>query len=204
MFSIVKGSSFLALATNQSPTTRDEALWKRVGESDRAAITTLYRRYYQLLYSYAVRLSRDDARSQDCIHDLFVHLWSRRATLAPVSNVRSYLLAAVRNRLFKQLRKENRIIVTDEDRWFDVEAVFSAEHLIIRQEEDEAQRQQLASALEGLTCRQKEVIYLQFYEGLSLTEIQERTALKYQSVKNLTYRALSKLRDALRKKVLEG
>ena len=96
------------------------------------------------------------------------------------------------------------MMTTDEERWFDAETIFSAEHFIIRQEEDEEQRQRVVRALDGLTGRQKEVIYLQFYEGLSLTEIQERTALKYQSVKNLTYRALSKLRNALRKKVLES
>ena len=55
-------------------------------------------------------------------------------------------------------------------------------------------------AIEQLSNRQKEIIYLKFYNGLSYEEISAVTQLKYQSVRNLFSVALKELR----KKILLG
>ncbi len=185
--------------TDKQKIAYDQALWERVKKGDNVAISRLYHRYFQLLYSYAFRICNNKEASKDCVHDLFVHLWEEREKLSEVSNVKSYLLTAVRNRTLK-IRKQNaKFITKEEEHSISVEKIFSIEHIMIHREEEEENRQQMMTALEELTTRQKELIYLQFYEGLSIREIQERTSLQYQSVKNLTYRALTKLRQALKK-----
>ncbi len=169
-------------------------------KSDHAAVSMLYRRYFQLLFSYAFRMSKEKERSKDCVHDLFVYLWENREGLPKVGNVRAYLLTAVRNRMYKLLKRDQKLMVEEEQQIVPLEIIFSIEQTMINQEEDEEKHWQIKTALKELTDRQKELIYLQFYEGLSIQEIQQRTSLQYQSVKNLTYRALTTLRKALKKK----
>lgn len=168
------------------------------------AISMLYRRYFQILYSFALRISKDKEISKDCVHDLFVHLWENHEELSEISNVKSYLLTSVRNNTLKVLSQNAKSIAVVEEQFSLDEQIFSIEHTIIYEEEDEEKRKQIITVLEELTTRQKELIYLQFYEGLSIQEIQERTSMQYQSVKNLTYRALTKLRQALKKKFLKN
>jgi DNA-directed RNA polymerase specialized sigma24 family protein len=41
---------------------------------------------------------------------------------------------------------------------------------------------------------------MQYYEGLTIEEIQQITELKYQSIKNLTHRAMIVLRESFKLK----
>jgi RNA polymerase sigma factor (sigma-70 family) len=52
----------------------------------------------------------------------------------------------------------------------------------------------LLEALSKLSPRQKEVVYLKFYENLSYHEITELTSLNYQSVRNYIHQAIQALR----------
>lgn len=188
------------MGTGKQNSIQDKDLWERIKRGDNVAVSMLYRRYFQILYSYAFRISKEKELSKDCVHDLFVHLWEEREMLSEVGNVSSYLLAAVKNKIFKAIKQNAKFVEEDTQHAILTEKVFSIEHTIIYQEEDDEKRMQLKIALDELTARQKELIYLQFYEGLSIREIQQRTSLQYQSVKNLTYRALTTLRKALKKK----
>src|SRR5690625_7520840 len=56
------------------------------------------------------------------------------------------------------------------------------------------QKQDLRDALDLLPERQKEVLFLKYYNGMSYDEIEEILAINYQSIRNHIYRALQKLR----------
>src|SRR5207237_5208794 len=73
--------------------------------------------------------------------------------------------------------------------------VFSAEEITMRSEADHEIAQKLIFLLNSLPKRQREVLYLRFYEDLSLTEIAQLMDLSYQSVMNYTQRALSNIRQ---------
>lgn len=178
----------------------DDILWEAIRKGDHQAVSTLYRRHFQVLYSLAVRISRDEDLSKDCVHDLFVNVWEKRKDLPQVQYVRSYLIGAIRNSILKTLEKQQKRNRVHDYFAQPRDTVFSVENMLISQQENEEMKQRVRNALNELTDRQKELIYLQFYEGLSLKEIQEVTSLQYQSVKNLTYRALTVLRKALKKK----
>jgi RNA polymerase sigma-70 factor (ECF subfamily) len=64
-------------------------------------------------------------------------------------------------------------------------------------------KKKLAKAIDKLTKRQKEIIFLKFYSGLSYEEISEVTSIKNQSIRNITSNALKKLRILLPKSVVE-
>jgi len=66
----------------------------------------------------------------------------------------------------------------------------SSETMMIRREEDDEKISKVFAGLQALTPRQREVIYLKIYKGLSYEEVGEVMQLNYQGTRNLLYTAL--------------
>ena len=71
---------------------------------------------------------------------------------------------------------------------------FSPEEVMIAEEASEGTRKYLARLLNSLTGRQKEIVYLRYYEDLSYQEISELLSINFQSVANHLQRAFETLR----------
>jgi len=178
----------------------NEELWEKLRKGERNAIESLYRFNYQVLYSYALKISGNKEMSKDCVQDLFVRLWERRSQLNDVSKVRSYLLQSVWHSIIKLMKNENKNVNLNENNHYSIDVVFPKEHQVINDQDKKDKQKELNHALDKLSNRQKEIIFMQYYEGLNIEEIQQITELKYQSIKNLTYRAMLVLRDSMAKK----
>lgn len=173
----------------------NENLWDQLRSGNQKAIEDLYRFNYQVLYSYAFKICRDKELSKDCIQELFVQLWEKRNQLNEVSRVRSYLLQSVWHSLIKKIKNENKLISLDENAHYNIDVVFSRELILIDKQSKKDKTRLLNMALKKLSSREREIIFMQYYEGLTIDEIQQITELKYQSIKNLTYRAMKSLRE---------
>ena len=173
----------------------NEELWQQLRTGSRSAIEDLYRFNYQVLFSYAYKICRDKELSKDCLQELFVGLWEKRGHLSEVSKVRPYLLQSIWHLVIKKLKKSNKSISLEENAHYDIEIIFSRENELINHQENAEKRAKLQNAFSELSARQRQIIFMQFYEGLTIDEIQQITELKYQSIKNITYRAMLKLRD---------
>ncbi len=178
----------------------NENLWKKLRDGQISAIEDLYRLNYQVLYSYAYKLSGEKDLSKDCVQELFVKLWEKREHLNEVSRVRSYLLQSVWHSMIKLMKKRNKALLFDENAHYDIDVVFPSETTIIESQDREEKSRKLNHAINNLSGRQKQIIFMQYYEGLSIEEIQKITELKYQSIKNLTHRAMIVLRDSMNSK----
>ena len=64
-------------------------------------------------------------------------------------------------------------------------------------------KRKVADAMQSLSSRQREIVYLKFYENLEYQEIADLLTLNYQSVVNHVHRAIVKLRKADILKYLE-
>lgn len=184
-----------SIHSSQQEDVSNEILWESLREGKQKAIEDLYRYNYQVLYSYAFKTCRDKELSKDCVQELFVGLWEKREILTSVSKVRPYLLQSIWHLLIKKLKKSSKNIRLDENSNYDIDVVFSNEKILIDNQEKKEKGEKLQEALSGLSKRQRQIIFMQYYEGLTIDEIQQITELKYQSIKNLTYRAMLTLRD---------
>ena len=180
--------------------TSNEDLWSQLREGSQKAIEDLYRFNYQVLYSYAVKICQDKELSKDCVQELFVQLWEKRDNLNKVSKVRSYLLQSIWHILIKKLKKENKNLPLDENKHYDIDVVFSQEHILIQEQSQKNKKELLDAAIQKLSKQQREIIFMQYYEGLTIDEVQQITELKYQSIKNLTHRAMVSLRESFKLK----
>lgn len=172
-------------------------LWSQLREGRKAALEALYRAHASVLLQYGGKFSADRQLVEDCVQDLFVDLWQRRAQLSEVSSVQSYLLVAMRRRVVRQLgrRQKRESAEEPEEQQFDCEIAIDEQ--IAARELSKEQHLKLKEALQQLSPRQKEAIYLKYQLGMDYEDIGQAMDISYQSVRNLAHSALSRLRELL-------
>ena len=175
----------------------DIYLWRGFKSGDKAALNILFRRYYPLLHNYGSKLTQNKGLTEDCLQDFFLYLYEHRQNLKDVDTIKPYLFKAFRNRLFKYLKANTNFISLETIEKHGLPIEFSAEELMIRQENIQLQSAQILPLLNQLTNKQKELIYLKYYNNLSITDIAEVVGISYQGVLNGLGKAMKKLRKVL-------
>ncbi|MEN7549563.1 sigma-70 family RNA polymerase sigma factor [Rapidithrix thailandica] len=175
----------------------DENLWNSLRKGSVDALDQMYQQHYQLLYSFGYKCIPDGELVKDSIQELFIKLWKKHAHLKKVHNVRGYLLRALYNTIISQKKTYGHHEPLPDFDQYKYQVVFSSETQVISQEQKDENSQKLNRALKGLSKREREIIYLFFYEGYSYQEIEEQTQLQYQSIKNVMYRALQRLKSGV-------
>ena len=172
-------------------------LWEAFRLGDAQALATLFEEHYDALYNYGLKLTGDGELVKDCIQNLFQKLWRRREGLRAVLVVKAYLFKALRRHLgdeTKLLRRHRYLLPAHFDSF---EVTYSHEEFLITQQRDAEQSVRLLAALNQLSNRQREAIYLKFFDGFSYERIAEVMSLNVQSVRNLVFNALKAVRKVL-------
>ncbi|SEW51696.1 RNA polymerase sigma factor [Chitinophaga arvensicola] len=188
------------MSTSLSNSQQDEKfLWIRLCEGDREAFGEIYRRYFPLLFRYCIRFTTDRSLVKDMLQDFFSGLFLQRAGLAVPVNLKSYLLVAARRKLFRYLDKSAHGPSSLEDGAATLFALeLSPESMLIHRQHKEHTARLLQQKLNALTLRQKEAVYLRFYENLSYEEIADIMVLKeVKYARTLIYRAIAELKELL-------
>ena len=173
----------------------DLTVWARFRQGNQQAFDTLMTTHYRTLFRYGNRFSSDPEFIKDCIQDLFLYLWERRVSLNAEVSVKPYLLASLRRQMH---RKMSGNVFTDSlpgetEPAFHFE--FSVEEQYIREETAGQRAAQLRKLLGTLPARQKEVIYLRFFQNLSRDQIAGVMTITPQTVSNLLQLAFKQLRN---------
>lgn len=166
-------------------------LWNLYRKGDRPAFEKIYYQHVNLLYDYGVRMTRDAPLVEDCIQDLFSDLWEKRMQMNAVDSVKSYLLVSVRRRIIRKLSSTRQNTLPIRLELIACSQDFTPSMLDTISEEQQAQ---LAYAFSKLSDKQKEVIYLRFYNQLSYEEIAEVMSVQVKAIYKLMARAMQVLR----------
>ena len=175
---------------------QQEAEWlHRIQRNDEQALALLMRKYYTNLYNYAARFTPDDALIKDCIQEVFISLWQRRQTVGVILSPKFYFLRAIKNKVLKSLDSARRKIGNQTlPEEYDFSHEFSIEKIIIAKQVSEQNAARLKSILALLSKREKEVIYLKYYQYLDNGQIADLMNISRQSVYNLLHDAIRKLK----------
>lgn len=170
-------------------------LWLKFKAGDSGALGQLAQIHYRALYNYASKFSSDPDFIRDCLQELYLELWERRAFLSETAFVKSYLFKALRHKLIKEnirLRRfqEPKEVLFDADG-----SDLSIESHIIETEILKHRAKRLAQIISLLSKRQQEIIYLRFYQNLENEDIANIMNLGRQSVSNLLYRTLKEMKE---------
>ena len=185
--------------------TTEQELWQAFRAGDRNAFAQLFHTYSDAMYAYGRKITADSELVKDTIQDIFVKLHNNRANLGETQSLKGYLLVALKRTLINHFHASSATLLSmDEvnaredasDLRFEIE--LSAQDASDADwEDDEERRAQLTAALQQLTPRQREAIYLYYIQEIPLSEIAVLLEMNYQSTRNLLHRAMLKLRQCV-------
>jgi RNA polymerase sigma factor (sigma-70 family) len=178
---------------------RDEDLVLRVGAGDEQAFRELFGRYAAVAHALAFRLVRQAQVAEEIVQEAFLAVWRNPDRYdAARGSVRSWLMGTVHHRAVDAVRREQAQrrraeqaaglgpgIVEDP-----VDDVLAAIDL-------PRERRLVRTALGELPEEQREVIQRMYFDGLSQSQIAERTGLPLGTVKSRTLLAMRRLRAHL-------
>ncbi len=174
-----------------SKAAEDAGLLTGVEQGDQAAMASLFDRYSGIVYSVALRVLKDTAQAEDVMQDIFIQIWKKpSAFVSGRGSLGAWLVVVARNRAIDSLRRRRP---TD-----------SVEDVVLASSTDlaaEAERNTLMEKvrvyLGQLPPEQRKSVEMAYFEGMSHTEIAEKTGDPLGTVKTRIRLALITLRKAM-------
>lgn len=167
-------------------------------QSDPARFADVYERYFELVYAYVARRTRDRARAEDLTSEIFhkalANLPRFKWTGAPFA---AWLLRISSNLIADRGKQDARQASTSID---ESESTGKSKPIKETQQadlEDGERRAQLFSLVEGLADDQRRVVRMRFAEEKSIKEIAAALERSEGAVKQLQFRALQTLRTKM-------
>ena len=184
-----------AVPTEPMPTSpaevSDADLLVRIADRDRDAFDQLYQRYIRSMFGLALRRLRDRQRAEDAVQETFTAVWRSAASYRPERGPAApWLYAIARNAIVDRFRSQ--IDTTGE-----VPEIVSANPGPAESAEASFVSYRVHRALEELPPREREVVELAYWSGLSQSEVAEFLGIPLGTVKTRTRAALARLAQML-------
>jgi RNA polymerase sigma-70 factor (ECF subfamily) len=171
--------------------TTDGELIQRAADGDRSAFEELYQRYSRPVFGLALRRLGDRGRAEDAVQETFASIWRSARTYRPERGPGApWLYAVARNAIVDRAR--GRVEVPAE---VPEEAANDPGPGDVAEQNWVSWR--VHRALEELNEREREVISLAYWSGLSQSEVAEFLGIPLGTVKTRTRAALMRLANIL-------
>lgn len=84
----------------------DEQLIEQVKEGSKEAFSELYNRYKSIMYNYLYHYLGNKQKAEDCLQDLFIHLFDRAGQYNPSAKFSSWFYTMAKHLALDALRKD--------------------------------------------------------------------------------------------------
>ena len=178
---------------DKSPGTRtgagdDLRLVARLRAGDQQALSALYDRYSSVVYGVALRILQDTGAAEDLLQDIFLQLWRKPDAFdSSRGSLGAWLAVIARNRSIDRLRQRRPES--------DIEDCVIASSTDLR---DETERslviEKVRVVMNEMSPDQRTAMELAFFEGLTHTEIAEKTGEPLGTIKTRIRSGLQMLR----------
>jgi RNA polymerase sigma-70 factor (ECF subfamily) len=170
----------------------DHDLLKRIRRLDRRAFKEVFDLHYDGLYRFIYRMVHNGPQAEDLAAEVFSRLVEAvTEERGPTHNLKAWLYRVAHNLAVDDLRRTTDHLPLHE------ELVATADSSVARQVHQSILRDQVHSALNMLTTKQRAVIVLKFLEGYSNSEIAEVLEITPRGVLKLQQRGLAALRTQM-------
>lgn len=175
----------------------DVAALARMARGDESGLAELYDRHATPVYSLALRIVRRPEDAEDVAQQVFAQAWRTSARFDQSRGVvAAWLLMIARSRAIDCLRRRNpaRDGISDDERLAAIpDPEPSVEYVVATREQVE----RVQVAIDALPAEQRVAVELAYYDGLTQSEIAERTSTPLGTVKTRVRSALQSLRTAV-------
>lgn len=161
------------------------------------AFSVLYKKYADMLYSFALTHSKNQSVAQDIVQDTFMRLWKNRESLQTDGNIKALLFTIARNRLIDCFRQQLHQVSFEEYMTFcEQRAISSSPEEKIYFDEFMERYQRCKTQLSG---RESEIFEMSREQNIPINLIAETLNLSPQTVKNYITSVLKIFRHNLQK-----
>lgn len=174
-------------------------LQERIACGDSAAFRQLFHLFYTRLSQFATSIIKSEEIAGEVVDEVFVRLWTNRATIGSIQNLRVYLYQAVKNESLNYLSRKahQHIYEPFDDIYIQLNDDLSPERLMITQE----LISKIRAAVDALPPRCKMVFKLVREDGLKYREVAEILNLSHKTVDAQMVIAIGRIREALKEEM---
>jgi RNA polymerase sigma-70 factor (ECF subfamily) len=187
----------MAWPATKPSTGEDPSVFEGLRRRDPQAMAKLYDSFGRIVYSLIYRIVQDAGVAEDLVQETFLRVWNQAHSIDPArGSPAAWLLTVARNRAIDWTRSAAG--KADCTVWEDYEAERPGNFLDMEKvliDSDQARR--VRQAVEKLNEKQRSVIELAYFEGLSQSEMAARMGQPLGTVKTWIRSALRTLREDL-------
>ena len=175
----------------------DISVVQRLAAGDRDAVAELYDRHAARILGLAIRIVRNSSDAEDVVQEVFSQAWRTAPNYQPArGTVAGWLLMMARSRAIDRLR--SRQTRRDSGDAPDLDGLPADVAPVSEQLSASQQAARVREAMMTLPVEQRTALELAYFEGLTQTEIAERTQTPLGTVKTRIRTALTSLRRSVR------
>ena len=174
----------------------------RIQNGDTAAMKLLYNKYKNLLFGLIVSILKNREEAEDCLQEVFTQAWEKASQFDEsrgkvytflVTMARNKAIDRTRSRAYKDSKKEEHVI-DDNEFSLNLEGEFNNPHENLELTE---RAKMVRKALNELSDKERKVLYVAYFNGMSQSEISEKLEIPLGTVKYRMRQGMIKLRDML-------
>lgn len=179
--------------------TSDDDLMRAFQTGDVDAFEELVNRYRRPLTAFVTGILGDAGLAEDFAQEAFIRVWQEASDYLPMGRFRGWLYAIARNLCLNSLAGAHRHLGLTPDApmvlWTWTEGSPAPDEG--RSDEKEDLLREMETKTHSLPEKQKRVVLLRYYHGLSLEEIAETEDCPLGTVKSRLHHALARLREKM-------
>lgn len=172
----------------------DSYLLNLINEGNDAALAELYDRYWEAIFTYVVKVLKDEQEASDIVQETFIAIWQKRGDLLDIHSLKSYLFSIAR---YKSLRSISLQLSQEKYKTSFLQYFKDYDHSPELGMIGSEMETFIESQIQRLPERMRELFLLSRKEHLSYAEIAERLSISDKTVKKQVHNALKYLRSKL-------
>lgn len=181
---------------------RDRDLMQRIASKEPEALSLLYDHYHKLLFGLLKSILKKTEEAEDILQEVFTTIWEKadqfdtqRGTAYTwiVSLTRNKAIDRLRSKVYKEQKKQSTSL-DNEDVFH---PLYSEENSPLENTILSDRAKRVYQALQQLSEKQRSVIQVSYFDGLSQSEISDEYDIPLGTVKTRMRDGMLKLRELL-------
>lgn len=179
---------------NNVTDTDEKLLVSKLRNNDVKSFDILFEKYSQKLFRFSFSLLKNHDDSKEIVQETFLRVWDKRHEIDSSKSFKSFLFTISYHLIIDQLRLK----LKDQEYRIFLKEYFKTEELqIISQSDYESLNRQIATIIDELPTKRKQIFTMSRERGLSHKEIAGQLNISVKTVENQINLALKHIKSRL-------